>query len=175
MGVKKFRRTRVHLEQSQLRLRVIFLILSALTIASGLLLAVIVFFYLLSFILEPGNLQSLVDDWSALLIEKTQNNDSIISATEGPARWFAIVVLLVLGFLASRIPLLLIQMGTLLFNASQDHSRQTKEILKDVLLELRHHNAPLPNAASREVAPLPPPAEQTPLTSHQHPPSPSEE
>ena len=155
MGVNNFHRTRVRLEQTQLRLRMVFLVLSAVTIAAGLLLAVVVFFYLLTFLLDPSNLRSLVDDWSSLLIEQTQNRDSILAPTEGPARWFAIVVVLVLGFLVSRIPLLLLQMGVLLFNASQDQQRWTKEILKDVLVELRSINStasatPLPDETSQE-------------------------
>ena len=137
MGVINLRRTQARLEHTQLRLRIVFLVLSAITVAAGLLLAVIIFFHLLSFALNPGNLQSLVEDWAELMIEKTRDLDSLVSPTEGPARWFAIVVLLVLGFLISRIPLLLIQMGILLFNASQDHQRHSKALLKEVLMELR--------------------------------------
>lgn len=146
MGVNNFHRINVQLERSQLRMRIVFLILAALTIAVGLVLAVIIFFYLLRFSLHPANLKPLVDEWSLLLMEASQNDNSILSPTEGPARWFAIVTLLILGFLTSRIPLLLIQMGTLLFNASQDNQRQTKAILKEVLMELRHSTPPLETA-----------------------------
>ncbi|MCM1982774.1 hypothetical protein [Lyngbya confervoides] len=138
MGANKFQRLSARLESSQLRLRFVFLGLAAVTVALGLLLAVVIFVYLLRFTLHPAQLESLVDDWAALLVDATPGGETnILDPSEGPARWFAVVALLVLGFLLSRIPLLMIQMGTALFQASQDHQRQTKAILKEVLLEVQ--------------------------------------
>lgn len=141
MGDQNSRRIGSRLERSQRQMRIIFLILSAILIAVGLILTVMIFFYLLRFTLHPADLESLVSDWAKLLVDTTrQGNAEILDEKAGPARWFAIVALLVLGFLLSRIPLLLIRMGTSLFHASQDHQRQTKAILREVLLELRYAN-----------------------------------
>ena len=138
MGDQNFRRIG-GLERSQRKMRVIFLVLSTILIAVGLILTVMIFFYLLRFTLHPADLKSLVSDWATLLVETTSQGDTeILDPTAGPARWFAVVALLVLGFLLSRIPLLLIHMGTSLFHASQDYQRYTQTILREVLLELRH-------------------------------------
>ena len=140
MGVKKFR-IGSRLERSQGLMRGIFLVLSAILIAVGLCLAVLIFFHLLRFTLHPADLDSLVTDWAELLVVTTNQTDGeILDPTEGPARWFAVVALLILGFLLSRIPLLLIRMGTSLFHASQDYQKQTKAILREVLLELSYGN-----------------------------------
>ena len=138
MGDQTIRRMG-RMERSQEKMRVIFLILSAILVTVGLILAVMVFFYLLRFTFNPQDLDGLVTDWATLLSNATsQGNNDIIDPKEGPARWFAIATLLTLGFLLSRIPLLLIRMGTSLFHASQDYQRQTKMILQEVVLGLRH-------------------------------------
>ena len=100
-------------------------------------------FNLLKFTFNPKELDGLVTDWASLLVTATRQSDGdILDPQEGPTRWFAIAALLTLGFLLSRIPLLLIQMGTSLFHASQDYQRQTKAILREVLMELRHTEVP---------------------------------
>ena len=123
-------------------MRVLFFLLSALLIGAGLILTIVVFFHLLRYTFNPQDLDSLVTDWSALLANSTaQASGDIIDPKEGPARWFAIAVLLTLAFLFSRIPLILIRMGTILFEASQHSQRQTKAILREVLFELRYYQA----------------------------------
>ncbi len=157
MGDQTFRRLG-RLERSQDKMRAIFLILSALLIAAGLILAVMVFFYLLRFTLYPKDLDTLVTDWASLLVNATRQGDGeILDPNEGPARWFATAALLTLGFLLSRIPLLLIRMGTSLFHASQDYRRQTKMILQEVLMELRHTHLPENDEGSTDLT------DETPL------------
>jgi len=150
MGVKKFR-IGSRLERSQGLMRGIFLVLSAILIAAGLVLTVLIFFHLLRFTLHPADLERLVSDWADLLVVATNQGDAeILDPKEGPARWFAVVALLILGFLLSRIPLLLIRMGTSLFQASQDYQRHTKAILREDLLELRYGERPSPDLAGND-------------------------
>jgi hypothetical protein len=137
MGKNNFRKAKFRLEYTHQRLKALFTVLAAVLIVVSLLMAVVIFVYLLRATLYPSSIKALVDEWALLLMDTVQDQDSILKPTEGPARWFAVIALLVLGFLLSRLPILLLQMGTSLFAAAQDHQRQTKLILKEVLRELK--------------------------------------
>ena len=147
MGKNNFRKAKFRLEYTHQRLKTLFTLLAAALIVISLLMAVVIFVYLLRATLYPSSIKTLVDEWALLLIDAVQDQDSLLKPTEGPARWFAVMALLVLGFLLSRIPILLLQMGTSLFAAAQDHQHQTKLILKEVLREIKAEGQFLPTEA----------------------------
>jgi hypothetical protein len=146
MGLNDFRRDRKQFNRLNYRLRTLLLMLSALLIVISVVLAIIIFVYVFSIATHPLNAKELVDQWSAIFLEGSAS-PSATSPFNGPARWFAVITLIVLAYLLIRIPLLMLQMGTQLMMSCQEDNRQLRNFVRQVLQDLRHEDeAPPPNA-----------------------------
>lgn len=146
MGLNDFRRDRKQFNRLNYRLRTLLLALSALLIVISVALAIIIFIYVLNIATHPLSAKELVDQWSAIFLENPASPSATASPFNGPARWFAVITLIVLAYLLIRIPLLMLQMGTQLMMSCQEDNRQLRNFVRQILQDLR----------SEEEEPTPP-------------------
>ena len=148
MGLNDFRRDRRQFNRLNHRLRTLLLILSAVLIVISVALAVTLFMYVLNIASNPTAAKTLVDQWSSIFLEGaiSPSAGATPSPFNGPARWFAVITLIVLSYLLIRIPLLMLQMGTQLMMSCQEDNRQLRGFVQQVLQELRNeeNNVPPP-------------------------------
>jgi hypothetical protein len=147
MGLNDFRRDRKQFNRLNYRLRTLLLCLSAILIVTSVVLAVIIFIYVLNIATNPLNAKTLVDQWSAIFLDNsTTASGTTSSPFNGPARWLAVITLIVLVFLLIRIPLLILQMGTQLMMSCQEDNRQLRNFVRQVLQDLHTQNHDIPPA-----------------------------
>jgi hypothetical protein len=145
MGLNDFRRDRKQFNRLNYRLRTLLLCLSALLIVISIVLAMMIFIYVLNIATNPLNAKALVDQWSAIFLDNPATpSNAAPSPFNGPARWLAVITLIVLVFLLIRIPLLMLQMGTQLMMSCQEDNRQLRSFVRQVLEELRTPSEILP-------------------------------
>jgi len=147
MGLNDFRRDRRQFNRLNHRLRTLLLILSAVLIVVSVALAVTLFIYVLNIASNPIAAKTLVDQWSSIFLDSSVSPSAAApSPFNGPARWFAVITLIVLSYLLIRIPLLMLQMGTQLMMSCQEDNRQLRGFVQQVLQELRseENNVPPP-------------------------------
>lgn len=137
MGLNDFRRDRKQFNRLNYRLRTLLLGLSALVIAISIVLAIIIFSYVLDIATHPLKAKEMVDQWSTIFLDTPTNPSAAASPFDGPARWFAVITLIVLAYLLIRIPLLMLQMGTQLMISCQEDNRQLRNFVRQVLQDLR--------------------------------------
>jgi hypothetical protein len=140
MGLNDFRRDRKQFNRLNYRLRALMLLLSAVLIVISVVLAVVIFIYVLSIATNPLNAKMLVDQWSTIFLDNPTTPTTAPSPFNGPARWLAVITLIVLVFLLIRIPLLMLQMGTQLMMSCQEDNRQLRNFVRQVLEDLRTQN-----------------------------------
>lgn len=140
MGLNDFRRDRKQFNRLNYRLRAIMLLLSAVLIVISVVLAIVIFIYVLSIATNPLNAKALVDQWSTLFLDNPAAPSATPSPFNGPARWLAVITLIVLVFLLIRIPLLMLQMGTQLMMSCQEDNRQLRNFVRQILEDLRTQN-----------------------------------
>jgi hypothetical protein len=138
MGLHDIRRDRIQFSRLNYRLRTLLLGLSALLILVSVLLAVIIFSYVFDIATHPLNAKHLIDQWATMFLEQPNRSSSAASPFDGPARWFAVVTLVILSYLLIRIPLLMLQMGTQLLVSCQEDNRELRGFVRQVLQEIRH-------------------------------------
>jgi hypothetical protein len=144
MGLNDFRRDRKQFNRQNYRLRTLLLMLSALLIVISVVLAIIIFIYVFSIATHPLNAKELVDQWSAIFLEGSASPSAATSPFNGPARWFAVITLIVMAYLLIRIPLLMLQMGTQLMMSCQEDNRQLRNFVRQILQDLRHEEDETP-------------------------------
>jgi hypothetical protein len=149
MGLNDFRRDRRQFNRLNHRLRTLLLILSAVLIVISVALAVTLFIYVLNIASNPVAAKMLVDQWSSIFLDSAASPSASAATSSpfnGPARWFAVITLIVLSYLLIRIPLLMLQMGTQLMMSCQEDNRQLRGFVQQVLQELRseENNVPPP-------------------------------
>jgi L-asparagine transporter-like permease len=146
MGLNDFRRDRKQFNRLNYRLRTLLLCLSALLIVISIVLAIMIFIYVLNIATNPLNAKVLVDQWSTIFLDNPATpSNANPSPFNGPARWLAVITLIVLVFLLIRIPLLMLQMGTQLMMSCQEDNRQLRNFVRQVLEDLRtRHEIPPP-------------------------------
>jgi hypothetical protein len=150
MGLNDFRRDRKQFNRLNYRLRTLLLCLSALLIVTSIVLAIMIFIYVLNVATNPLNAKVLVDQWSTIFLDSSSTPSSAApSPFNGPARWLAVITLIVLVFLLIRIPLLMLQMGTQLMMSCQEDNRQLRNFVRQVLEELRSPSEILPPSDER--------------------------
>jgi hypothetical protein len=138
MGLNDFRRDRKQFNRLNYRLRTLLLCLSTLLIVISVVLAIVIFIYVLNIATNPLNAKALVDQWSTIFLDNPATPSSTPSPFNGPARWLAVITLIVLVFLLIRIPLLMLQMGTQLLMSCQEDNRQLRNFVRQVLEDLRN-------------------------------------
>lgn len=124
-------------EHLSYRLRTWLLALSGLVILVSLILAVVVFSYIFNLATHPEDARVLIDQWSQVFTANSGAPLLNLPTLAGPARWFSVFTLGVLAYLLTRIPLLLLQMGTHLLAACTYERRSLQEVLREVLTETR--------------------------------------
>jgi hypothetical protein len=137
MGLNDFRRDRKQFNRLNYRLRTLLLGLSALIIVISVVLAIIIFSYVLDIATHPLNAKALVDQWSTIFLDTPTKPSTAASPFDGPARWFAVITLIVLAYLLIRIPLLMLQMGTQLMMSCQEDNRQLRNFVRQILQDIR--------------------------------------
>jgi hypothetical protein len=139
MGLQDIRRDRRQFTRLSYRLKTILLSLSALLILVSIILAVIIFSYVFDIATHPLHAKELVDQWSTMFLDSTNTRlpSKASSPFDGPARWFAIMTLIVLAYLLIRIPLLMLQMGTQLMISCQEDSQNLRSFVRQVMYELK--------------------------------------
>jgi hypothetical protein len=135
MGLQKISRDRNRFSRLNYRLRTLLLGLSMLLILVSVLLAVIIFGYVFDIATHPLHAKTLIDEWSLMFTTQTARSSSPF---DGPARWFAVVTLVVLAYLLIRIPLLMLQMGTQLLISCQEDNRELRGFVRQLLQEIKH-------------------------------------
>jgi uncharacterized membrane protein len=140
MGLNDFRRDRKQFNRLNYRLRALMLLLSAVLIVISVVLAIVIFIYVLSIATNPLNAKALIDQWSTLFLDNPATPSVTPSPFNGPARWLAVITLIVLVFLLIRIPLLMLQMGTQLMMSCQEDNRQLRNFVRQILEDLRTQN-----------------------------------
>jgi uncharacterized membrane protein len=140
MGLNDFRRDRKQFNRLNYRLRALMLLLSAVLIVISVVLAIVIFIYVLSIATNPLNAKALIDQWSTLFLDNPGTLSATPSPFNGPARWLAVITLIVLVFLLIRIPLLMLQMGTQLMMSCQEDNRQLRNFVRQILEDLRAQN-----------------------------------
>ncbi len=121
-------------ERVNYRLRTWLLILAGVIVFVSLVLAVRVFSYIFDLAVNPDHAQQLIDQWAAVFLNQTDGTDPIVPVLAAPSRWFAVFTLGVLAFIVTRIPLLLLQMGTQIILACTQERRvvrQTREVTSE--------------------------------------------
>jgi len=147
-------RDRHRFEHLSYRLRTWLLALAGIVILISLVLAVIVFGYILNLATHPDAARELIDQWAQVFLDRSEAAILNLPTLAGPARWFAVFTLGILAFLLTRMPLLLMQMGTQMFMASTYERRLIQDVLRTVLPEFRqnsHNNSaspPTPQSAA---------------------------
>ncbi|MCG9891720.1 MAG: hypothetical protein MH252_11665 [Thermosynechococcaceae cyanobacterium MS004] len=144
------RRDRIQFNRLSYRIRTLLLCLSALLILVSVLLAVIIFSYVFNIATHPLSAKSLIDQWASLFMEQSSRASIGSSPFDGPARWFAVVTLIILAYLLIRIPLLMLQMGTQLMVSCQEDNRELRSFVRQVLQEVRYPSKTDETAALRE-------------------------
>lgn len=139
MGLQDIRRDRRQFTRLNYRLKTILLSLSALLILVSIVLAVIIFSYVFDIATHPLHAKELVDQWATMFLDSTNTNlpSKASSPFDGPARWFAIITLIVLAYLLIRIPLLMLQMGTQLMISCQEDNQSLRSFVRQVMYELK--------------------------------------
>jgi hypothetical protein len=139
MGLNDIRRDRRQFTRLNYRLKTILLVLSVLLILVSIILAVIIFSYVFNIATHPLNAKDLVDQWATMFLESsnTSQPSKASSAFDGPARWFAVITLIVLSYLLIRIPLLMLQMGTQLMISCQEDNQSLRSFVRQVMYELK--------------------------------------
>lgn len=130
-------RDRHRFEHLSYRLRTWLLALAGIVILMSLMLAVVVFGYILNLATHPEAARELIDQWAQVFLDRSGAAILNLPTLAGPARWFAVFTLGILAFLLTRIPLLLMQMGTQMFMASTYERRLIQDVLRTVLAENR--------------------------------------
>lgn len=121
---------RSQFERVSYRLRTWLLFLAGIIVFVSLVLALRVFVYIFDLAVNPDHAQQLIDQWAAVFLNQTGGSDPIVPVLAAPSRWFAVFTLGVLAFIVTRIPLLLLQMGTQIILACTYERRvirQTRE------------------------------------------------
>lgn len=144
------RRDRIQFNRLNYRIRTLLLCLSALLILVSVLLAVIIFSYVFNIATHPLSAKSLIDQWASLFMEQPSRASIGSSPFDGPARWFAVVTLIILAYLLIRIPLLMLQMGTQLMVSCQEDNRELRSFVRQVLQEVRYPSKTDETASLRE-------------------------
>jgi hypothetical protein len=137
MGLQDIRRDRKQFNRLNYKLKTLLLGLSALLILVSIVLAVVIFSYVFSIATHPLNAKELIDQWALMFLESAGQPSKAASAFDGPARWFAIITLIVLSYLLIRIPLLMLQMGTQLMMSCQEDNRSLRSFVYQVLYEIK--------------------------------------
>jgi hypothetical protein len=139
MGLNDIRRDRRQFTRLNYRLKTILLVLSVLLILVSIMLAVIIFSYVFNIATHPLNAKELVDQWATMFLESSNTSQptKASSAFDGPARWFAVITLIVLSYLLIRIPLLMLQMGTQLMISCQEDNQSLRSFVRQVMYELK--------------------------------------
>jgi H+/Cl- antiporter ClcA len=141
MGLQNSHRDRMRFNHLNYRLKTALLLLAAAIVLVSIVLAIIIFRYVLDLAVNPLNAKTLIDQWASIFIDNPSVAQGQTSPFNGPSRWFAIVTLIALAYLLIRIPLLMLQMGTQLLIACQEDSRNLRSFVRQIMLELQH-NAP---------------------------------
>lgn len=141
-------RDRHRFEHLSYRLRTWMLTLAGLVILISLVLAAVVFGYILNLAIHPEAARELIDQWAQVFVDRSGASILNLPTLAGPARWFAVFTLGILAFLLTRIPLLLLQMGTQMFMASTYEQQSSQDVLRTVLAEIRQDSTPPTNAQS---------------------------
>jgi hypothetical protein len=152
MGLHDIRRDRKQFSRLNYRLRTLLLGLSALLILVSVLLAVIIFSFVFDIAVHPLNAKHLIDQWAVMFLEQSGQKSASTSPFDGPARWFAIVTLIILAYLLIRIPLLMLQMGTQLLVSCQEDNRELRGFVRQVLQEINHPSQSDDNSSKAEKA-----------------------
>ncbi|NJM76894.1 MAG: hypothetical protein HC852_15275 [Acaryochloridaceae cyanobacterium RU_4_10] len=139
MGLHNIRRDRRQFTQLNYRLKTLLLGLSVLLILVSVILAVLIFSYVFDIATHPAHAKDLVDQWATMFLESsnTSQPSKTSSAFDGPARWFAVITLIVLSYLLIRIPLLMLQMGTQLMISCQEDNQSLRSFVREVMYELK--------------------------------------
>lgn len=124
-------------ERLSYRLRTGLLILAGFIVLVSLVLALIVFSYIFNLAIHPEQAQVLVNRWSEVFLSRTDSTNPVLAVLASPARWFAVFTLGVLAYILTRIPLLLLQMGTQIILACNDERRMMQNVLREVLDEIK--------------------------------------
>jgi hypothetical protein len=138
MGLQNNHRDRMGFNQFNYRLKTALLVLAAFIVLVSIVLAIIIFRYVLDLAINPLHAKSLIDQWASIFIDNPTVSNGQTSPFDGPSRWFAIVTLIALAYLLIRIPLLMLQMGTQLLIACQEDSRNLRSFVRQILLEVQH-------------------------------------
>lgn len=128
-------RDRHRFEHLSYRLRTWLLALAGIVILLSLVLAVVIFGYILNLATQPEAARELIDQWAQVFLDRSGAAILNLPTLAGPARWFAVFTLGILAFLLTRIPLLLMQMGTQMFMASTYERRLITETRQDAQLK----------------------------------------
>lgn len=139
-------------EQLSYRLRTWLLALSGFIILVSLIMAVVLFGYIFNLALNPEVAEELIDRWSQVFLNNSAAGLLNLPTLAGPARWFAVFTLGILAFILTRIPLLLLQMGTQIFMASTHEQRMIQDILRTLLREMRQESQSM-NSENSDAAP----------------------
>lgn len=118
-------------ERVSYRLRTWLLLLGGVIVFVSLVLALRVFSYIFDLAVNPDHAQQLVDQWARVFLNQTGGTDPVVPVLAAPSRWFAVFTLGILAFIVTRIPLLLLQMGTQIILACTYERRiirQTREV-----------------------------------------------
>ncbi len=137
MGLQDIRRDRKQFNRLNYRLKTLLLGLSAILILVSVVLAVVIFCYVFSIATHPMNAKELIEQWALMFLESAGQPSKASSGFDGPARWFAIITLIVLAYLLIRIPLLMLQMGTQLMMSCQEDNRSLRSFVYQVLYEIK--------------------------------------
>lgn len=130
-------RYRNQFEHLSYRLRTWLLILASVIVFVSLILALRVFSYIFDLAINPGHAQELVDQWAAVFLSRTGETDPVVPVLAAPSRWFAVFALAVIAFIVTRIPLLLLQMGTQIILACTQDRRTVRQILREAISEAK--------------------------------------
>lgn len=126
-------RDRIRFERLNYRLRMLILLAAGFLIGSGLIATWIIFSYIFNLATHPLQFRDLLDQWAVALQEETNSPIPFLPSESSPNRWLALAVLGLLAYLLTRIPLLLLQMGTQLMSACTDERRLLQTTLREMM------------------------------------------
>jgi hypothetical protein len=139
MGLPDKSRDRMRFHHFNYRLKTALLVLAAAIVLVSIVLAIIIFRYVLDLAVNPLHAKTLIDQWALMFIDRPNASSEQVSPFDGPSRWFAIVTLIALAYLLVRIPLLMLQMGTQLLISCQEDSRNLRSFVRQILAEIQRN------------------------------------